>query len=636
MNNQRLIDKLDMQVQDLLNNAGEGLLSFQKDLQCEKYFSKECLRIFNLKTIENSNISELLFSDNAKNKELFIEGVQRSLSTNQTEVQELYLSLLPKEQIINNMSIKIDYKILQNKRFIVNLRDITQTKKLEKKLEQQNKIQKMILSIVIDKDDFLELQSEFENFLCHPPLKKKELLRELHTYKGIFAQKNFINIPNAIHLLEATLLQNEDSDTSLKLFFKYNLQKYFYQDLQEITDILGKEYFRNIQTINIRTSEIQKIENLILSILESEKKENTQELVDILNKINMFKYEPLIKLLNHYKNDVRNLAQKLDKHIHPLEIIGDSNLLVSPKFKPFLIFTNSLDHGIENRDERVLRNKDELGTLFLNFEKISNVLIIELGDDGRGIHLEKLGYNAVKKGLITKENYITLNEEEKLFLVFTDVLSTKKSTSITSGRGIGMSTIKSAIEKLGGKISINNNFGKGISFQFTIPLERKLQILNSSQSYHKEIGKAISKQIIKFLHKSLEVDVIKKETVSRLEPSNNFAEINFSGSFFGKCIIFYTDDLKKIMSASLIPDSFSQEDIEAIEEEMPSEITNMVIGLATKKFPKVLQNNLILSPPLNLSKKEVLMIIENSEQKYIKKISTEYGNIFCVILSEEM
>ncbi len=166
---QKQVEKLHAQVNALLDNAGEGFLSFDQNLKCESSFSKECLEIFNTNNISGLDISELLYENDKKSRELFCEGIKKILESKDDLSKDLILSLLPKEQNINQKIIHIEYKILEFDRFMIILRDITETKKLEKKLEKQNNIQKMIVSVVSNQDEFIELKLDFEDFMSNPP-----------------------------------------------------------------------------------------------------------------------------------------------------------------------------------------------------------------------------------------------------------------------------------------------------------------------------------------------------------------------------------------------------------------------------------------------------------------------------------
>ena len=63
-----------------------------------------------------------------------------------------------------------------------------------------------------------------------------------------------------------------------------------------------------------------------------------------------------------------------------------------------------------------------------------------------------------------------MSEDEKLELVFADSLTTKNNISTVSGRGVGMSAVKSEVDKVNGNIKIINNIGSGVEFIFTLPL----------------------------------------------------------------------------------------------------------------------------------------------------------------------
>ncbi|HAN44900.1 MAG TPA: hypothetical protein DCP97_05850, partial [Ruminococcaceae bacterium] len=56
-----------------------------------------------------------------------------------------------------------------------------------------------------------------------------------------------------------------------------------------------------------------------------------------------------------------------------------------------------------------------------------------------------------------------------LSLIFLDHFSTKEKADSLSGRGMGMSAVKSACEKLGGTIEVASKLGSGTTFTFKLP-----------------------------------------------------------------------------------------------------------------------------------------------------------------------
>ncbi|MBP6497260.1 MAG: response regulator [Campylobacteraceae bacterium] len=462
---QKEVQTLNEEVNNLLNNAGQGFLTFDENLKIGKSFSAECLNIFHTSDIYNQDISELLFSNDTVKKELFVGGIQRALGSEEEMIKDMFLSLLPKEHHLGGIDISIEYKGLQNNTFMLILTDITKTKLLESKIKQNNQTQKMIVAIAANQNDFIELKFDFENFIANPSSDLVVLRRELHTFKGIFAQKEMVHIAYGIHQLESEINSNKDAD-AIEIFNNFNLTAIFNKDLEIVAAALGDEFLNARCKLHVDSNALDALEAKT-KLLESE--ETHERLLGILDDFEKMKYKSIYGMLNSYPTAVKQISQKLQKEIYPLEIVGDKDLVVSPKFKPFIkslihLFNNCAEHGIEDMETRVENEKDETGTISCAFSIHDNNLEFKISDDGAGINIEKLTRNAIKKG-INIDAY-----DDKLMLVFADSLSTKDELSTTSGRGVGMSAIKSEADKLGGNIKIKNNIGSGVEFTFTFHL----------------------------------------------------------------------------------------------------------------------------------------------------------------------
>jgi two-component system chemotaxis sensor kinase CheA len=134
------------------------------------------------------------------------------------------------------------------------------------------------------------------------------------------------------------------------------------------------------------------------------------------------------------------------------------------------IFRNSVDHGIENGYERLEHEKPEYGTISCDIKKENNFLVIKISDDGKGIDIEKIKNLAISKGIYTIDEVKQLSEQEILLIIFQDTFSTSETITDISGRGVGLASILAELNKLDGSLNINNNFGNGIEFNFSIPL----------------------------------------------------------------------------------------------------------------------------------------------------------------------
>lgn len=473
------IQTLNNQVNNLLNNVAQGFLSFDENMIIEKSFSKECLNIFKLDNIYGKNISDILFTNDSEKKDLFYEGIVNILSSDDDMIKEMFLSLLPNEHIVNSQDIKIEYKLLSNNKFMLVLTDMTTTKKLEKQIKEQNQIQKMIVLIASNKNDFIELKFDFENFIANPVEDLQLLLRELHTFKGVFAQKEMLRIVDAIHNLESQINISNNEKTSivdiLKLFKNSDLKNIFKEEVDTINSILGDEFLSSNLSLNVNCETLNSMELKLNNILKYVEIDHQTEFQHILCDLEKFKYETVHKMLYIYPSLVKQMSQKLGKEIYTLEIVGDKRLSVSDKFKPFMkslvhLFNNCVDHGIEDIETRALNEKDEIGTIKCLFSSTSDSLELIISDDGAGIDIDKLSNSAIKNGIVSLNDLESMSEDEKLELVFADSLTTKNNISTVSGRGVGMSAVKSEVDKVNGNIKIINNIGSGVEFIFTLPL----------------------------------------------------------------------------------------------------------------------------------------------------------------------
>ncbi|MGB5792646.1 ATP-binding protein, partial [Poseidonibacter sp.] len=476
------LDEKTNKVEVLLNNADQGFLSFGSDLLIDSEYSLECKNIFK-KEISNIAIGELLYKDD-ENKREFFEETLRSLLNEKNELKiKNIISLLQKEFIINKKAISVKYKIIQDSRYMLIFTDITANKILQKKINKEKDTLKMIVSVISDSEEFFDLIDEFNNFVQNRQksidLNKTALhntttlYRTIHTFKGLFAQKDMQFMLKNLHALEnqlSKLLSNQDNTNEhlLNLLNNTDFNSWLAKELDVIKSILGDELFNKKGKIVVKEDTISKIEEDLSKI--ANKSNLMHEYKRVIDDIKNLKNKPIYTMFNSYAKLVNQVSTQLKKSIYPLEIIADKNILVQDKIKPFIkslvhVFRNSVDHGIETLDERYEIGKDEIGTISCSiFQKEDNLHII-IADDGKGLDIQKIEEKAQQMGIDTS----SLNTEQVYKLIFNDKLSTNDEITTLSGRGVGMSVVKYEIEKLNGEINISSQVNIGTTFEFIIP-----------------------------------------------------------------------------------------------------------------------------------------------------------------------
>jgi two-component system chemotaxis sensor kinase CheA len=183
---------------------------------------------------------------------------------------------------------------------------------------------------------------------------------------------------------------------------------------------------------------------------------------------------PISNVFNKFPRLVRDLARKAGKQVELVMAGGDTELdrsVIEEIGDPLIhLLRNSVDHGIENPAERKAAGKTPHGEIMLSARHEQGRIIITVQDDGHGIDLEALRASAVKKGLLTQPEAAALSDDEATDLIFRSGLSTAKTVSDISGRGVGMDIVRTNIERLNGNILVDTWPGKGTQFQIILPL----------------------------------------------------------------------------------------------------------------------------------------------------------------------
>lgn len=183
---------------------------------------------------------------------------------------------------------------------------------------------------------------------------------------------------------------------------------------------------------------------------------------------------PIESVVAKFPRMIRDLSRKLDKKMELYMTGEDTELdrtVVDQIGDPLQhLLRNSADHGLEDNATRLAMGKPEEGSIFLNAFQEGNNVIIQVGDDGAGIDVEKVRAKAIERGVITEEQAETMSQKEIINLLFLPSFSMAKKVTDISGRGVGLDVVKSNIEALGGDVEVKTVMGEGTTFTVRLPL----------------------------------------------------------------------------------------------------------------------------------------------------------------------
>ncbi|MCV6606870.1 MAG: ATP-binding protein [Campylobacterales bacterium] len=473
-------------IRDLLDHSEEGFLSFSEDLVISNQYSKECTKFFT-GDISGQDFGNLLFPNDQHKRDFFDDTFTKLAKETSKLKIDLILSLLQKDFILNGRSVELRYKVLGGGNFMTIITDVTDKKILEAKIQKEHKTLQMIVSTVTNKSEFFDLYDSYKNFISQrselidkektPFNNISKIYRDIHTFKGLFSQKNFLETPMNLHQLEEKISKLLETQTSTnkelsQLLVNCNLEEYFEKDLKVIKEILGENFFNERHKIEIDEKTIDKIEDMVRNFTKNHK--DSKECLVVIESLEKLKAKPFVDLFSSYPKLVEQISTRLKKSIYPLHIVGDETIIVSEIYKPLVksfihIFRNSVDHGIESSEERVEKNKSESGTISCIIKEEKERYHILIGDDGRGIDIEAVKRKAIEKDLFLEDELTEINDETLVDIIFSDSFTTKDNVSDFSGRGIGLAAVKNEVEKLGGEIVLKTKNHIGTTFHFYIP-----------------------------------------------------------------------------------------------------------------------------------------------------------------------
>ncbi len=195
---------------------------------------------------------------------------------------------------------------------------------------------------------------------------------------------------------------------------------------------------------------------------------------DLQNAVMKTRMQPIGRLFQKYPRIARDLARNLGKDVE-LVLSGEETeidkTMIEDLSDPIIhLIRNAVDHGVEEATERTASGKPAKSIVRLEARQEGDHIVIMIADDGRGMNAERLRTKALEKGLITDEEFNTMDERQSYNLVFLPGFSTADQVSDVSGRGVGMDVVRTNIQKLNGSIETRSQQGKGTSFIINLPL----------------------------------------------------------------------------------------------------------------------------------------------------------------------
>ncbi|GEM_PF-485557 len=482
------------QVASLLDNSGQGFLSFGGDLVVDPEYSRACEWMLG-EPPAGKGVAGLLFPGDGAKAELLRMGVSMVLDETDPERQAIFISLFPTEMLRGEFILKMEYSMLDRGHIMLVLTDITEERRLEEKLRGEHRLLQMVVAAVTDRHDFFDAITAFRDFLgmeipqmirsgIPAPELLEEMYREIHTYKGTLNQFSFQHTPKALHALEGRLSEMRamtDSPLATEIeacLAEAPLQELFEKDLAGLREIIGEEFLDKGKCVTVTVEQAVQLEKLASSLLRGESIDTAAaEMRRLLLDIGYLRKTPMRDVLTGYGRTVTQIAARMEKELAPIEINGGEDVWIDPAiFSPFIrslvhVFRNAVAHGIEDPDTRLKADKNECGRIVCTVRGNDDGIDLTIADDGAGVNVDAVRAKVIEKGFIPSHVAARLTEDEVLDLIFLDNMTTTTRADQFSGRGVGLAAVRAEAEKLGGTVTVSSVPGHGTTFTFSLPIE---------------------------------------------------------------------------------------------------------------------------------------------------------------------
>ncbi|NOY12762.1 MAG: chemotaxis protein CheA [Deltaproteobacteria bacterium] len=184
---------------------------------------------------------------------------------------------------------------------------------------------------------------------------------------------------------------------------------------------------------------------------------------DLHHQVLQVRMMPLASVTGRLPRAVRELCRSSGKEVQ-FTVEGASieldRAILEALNDPLLhMIRNAIDHGIEAR-----------GSIKVKAWRERDQVLIQVVDDGCGIDPEQIRQQAVQRNLISPDQAQTLRKYDIFQLICLPGFSTAGQVTETSGRGVGMDVVKTAVERLGGVLLIDSTPGQGARITMKLPL----------------------------------------------------------------------------------------------------------------------------------------------------------------------
>jgi HPt (histidine-containing phosphotransfer) domain-containing protein/two-component sensor histidine kinase len=372
---------------------------------------------------------------------------------------ELCLEQMPKRFTVSERTFEVVYSPIMTEqrleKLLLIVSDVTEHIVRERGEREQRELVALFQRITSDRAGFEEFMTEATGLVTSLDVASDPIVekRVVHTIKGNCAIYGFERYSELCHEIESELAESTSDELTREQ------RDRLIAGWQLVVNQIGR-------LVGERSRNVVEVDFVELSAVIDKAKQGVSSR-DLAGVLASWTHEPVACRFERLATHATGLARRLGKGELEVAIRDEGIRLESARWAPFwssLVHAvrNSIDHGLESEAERIAAGKQPKGGLAFSASRTPTRMTVSIADDGRGIDWEGLRERAAKAGMpaVTREDLVEA--------LFADGITTTSAATTTSGRGVGMASLRDAVKQLGGTISIESHAGTGttLTFQF--------------------------------------------------------------------------------------------------------------------------------------------------------------------------